>query len=345
MFAALDDLADALGRLDTALDGCDDTDLAAGARRLAVLHTRFEAVWLRTIALAEQRGLHRSGDARDTATWLAGIAGQRRGTTRRDVELAVQLSESPRIAEAMTSGEVSKAKAAELVRAAALPDDTQQALVEQARTAPVEEVAAAVQRARLAHGVTAPAVAPSLSIRRHHDHAAVEATLGLVDAEFLDVALATAVEALDLPTTMPYAERRARALATVARFFLDHHHQVPTGRLGRPHVVVLVDLDVLEARAGGTATFTSGTVITGDQARRLAEDANLSRVITAGRSEPLDVGRSTRTIPPALAKAVIARDRHCRYHGCTSPPWACDIHHLKPWSQGGSTALSKHESR
>ena len=96
---------------------------------------------------------------------------------------------------------------------------------------------------------------------------------------------------------------------------------------------------MLEARAGGSAVLVSGAVISGDQARRLAEDANVTRVVTAGRSEPLDVGRSTRSVPPAIAKAVIARDRHCRYRGCNSPPWSCDVHHRQPWAQGGPTAL------
>jgi hypothetical protein len=102
---------------------------------------------------------------------------------------------------------------------------------------------------------------------------------------------------------------------------------------------VLVDVEVLEARTGGSATLASGAVITGDQARRLAEDVNIGRVITRGRSEPLDVGRTTRSVSPAIAKAVIVRDRHCRYRGCTAPPWACDVHHRQPWARGGPAAV------
>jgi len=146
-------------------------------------------------------------------------------------------------------------------------------------------------------------------------------------------------DAAGLPAEMPYSERRAHALVGLARYFLEHQADVPAGRLGRPHIVVLVDLETLEGRTGGSATMTSGAVITGDQARRLAEDANVSRVITKGASEPLDVGRATRSIPPAIAKAVIARDRHCRYVGCAAPPWACDVHHREPWARGGPTAV------
>jgi hypothetical protein len=56
-------------------------------------------------------------------------------------------------------------------------------------------------------------------------------------------------------------------------------------------------------------------------------------------SQPLDVGRSTRTVPPHLRKAVIQRDKHCQFPGCYQPPQACDAHHLIHWSQGGPTAL------
>ena len=166
--------------------------------------------------------------------------------------------------------------------------------------------------------------------------------MDLLDAETLDVALSTMVEAMALPTDVPYGVRRARALVGLARYYLDHQDGV-SSRTGRPHVLVLVDLDVLEARAGGSATLASGAVITGEQARRVAEDAHVSRIITKGRSEPLDVGRTTRSVPPALAKAVIARDRHCTHPRCIAPPWACDIHHRRPWALGGPTSVDNLE--
>ena len=56
-------------------------------------------------------------------------------------------------------------------------------------------------------------------------------------------------------------------------------------------------------------------------------------------SQPLDIGRSTRTIPAHLYKAVIQRDRHCQFPGCTQPPSVCEVHHLIPWAKGGPTSL------
>ncbi|HKA04292.1 MAG TPA: DUF222 domain-containing protein [Acidimicrobiales bacterium] len=317
----------------------DDAELEAVLHHLADLRRWLDAHWLAVIAESDRRRLHHHHGHRDTASWIARMNGERPGASRRDVELAAQLSATLVVATALATGAVSKAAAAELVHAATLPPATQHELVERAAALPVEHVAAAVKRARLEHGHTPAVVTPSVVISRHGDHGRLDATLDLVDTELVDVAVHAAADTLDLPGDLPISERRARGLAALARFYLDHQESIPVTRVGRPHVLVIVDLETLEARTGGHATLGSGAVISGDDARRIAEDANVSRIITCGPSEPLDVGRTIRSVPPALAKAVITRDRHCRYGTCTAPVWACDIHHLEPWARGGPTAL------
>jgi Domain of unknown function (DUF222) len=59
----------------------------------------------------------------------------------------------------------------------------------------------------------------------------------------------------------------------------------------------------------------------------------------ASVSLPLDVGAATETIPVHLRRAVTARDRHCRFPGCTQPAAACQPHHIVPRSEGGPTSL------
>jgi len=51
----------------------------------------------------------------------------------------------------------------------------------------------------------------------------------------------------------------------------------------------------------------------------------------------LDVGRRTRTIPPALRRALEVRDRGCRFPGCGLR--FTDGHHVKHWADGGETKL------
>ena len=71
--------------------------------------------------------------------------------------------------------------------------------------------------------------------------------------------------------------------------------------------------------------------------------AYLRRHLLAARftslSQPLDLGRTTRVVPSHLRKAVIQRDKKCRFPGCEQPPQVCQVHHLIPWSQGGATTL------
>jgi hypothetical protein len=60
----------------------------------------------------------------------------------------------------------------------------------------------------------------------------------------------------------------------------------------------------------------------------------------ASMSLPLDVGTATETIPAHLRRAVIARDRCCRFPGCDQPAMTCQPHHIIPRSQGGPTSLT-----
>jgi 5-methylcytosine-specific restriction endonuclease McrA len=54
---------------------------------------------------------------------------------------------------------------------------------------------------------------------------------------------------------------------------------------------------------------------------------------------PLTVGRSTRTVPAAIRRALVVRDRGCRFPGCDRPPAWADAHHLVHWADGGETDL------
>jgi len=54
---------------------------------------------------------------------------------------------------------------------------------------------------------------------------------------------------------------------------------------------------------------------------------------------PLDVGRTTRTIPDGLRRAVAARDLGCTHPGCDRPPSWSEVHHIVEWEHGGPTAI------
>ncbi len=62
------------------------------------------------------------------------------------------------------------------------------------------------------------------------------------------------------------------------------------------------------------------------------------RVEHDAKGSILDVGRKTRTISPALRRALEIRDRGCRFPGCGLR--FTDAHHVRHWADGGTTKLS-----
>ncbi len=66
-------------------------------------------------------------------------------------------------------------------------------------------------------------------------------------------------------------------------------------------------------------------------------DANVSRIVTAGPCQILDVGRETREWTASQRRAIHARDRSCR--GCARPIGWTEIHHIRWWRNGGRTDL------
>ncbi len=94
------------------------------------------------------------------------------------------------------------------------------------------------------------------------------------------------------------------------------------------------------APAGGSQTVLdeAGSIhVSAETARRLACDAATVTMRHGPGGEFLDVGRRTRTISPALRRALAARDRQCRFPGCGNR--RVDAHHVRHWADGGRTAL------
>ena len=80
-----------------------------------------------------------------------------------------------------------------------------------------------------------------------------------------------------------------------------------------------------------------GLRVSAETARRMACDAGAVVMRHAADGSVLDVGRKTRTVPPALRRALQARDRQCRFPGCNAR--RCDAHHVRHWADGGPTRL------
>ena len=81
-----------------------------------------------------------------------------------------------------------------------------------------------------------------------------------------------------------------------------------------------------------------GTRVSAEAARRLTCDCSFVRVTHGADGSVLDVGRKTRSIPPALRRALEVRDRGCRFPGCNARFTAA--HHVIHWADQGPTSLA-----
>src|SRR5437879_3108103 len=138
------------------------------------------------------------------------------------------------------------------------------------------------------------------------------------------------------PPTM--AQQQADALGLIAETAL--HHGLDPGAPGeRYQVVVHVAAPVLaDPEQPGQSVLEGGTHVSAETSQRLACDA--SRVVMRhdGEGRLLEVGARTRTIPPALRRALDYRDQGCRFPGCGLR--FTQGHHLRHWAHGGPTTLS-----
>jgi hypothetical protein len=109
-------------------------------------------------------------------------------------------------------------------------------------------------------------------------------------------------------------------------------------RAERYQVFLHVDPGTLQAEGEiGRSHLEDGTRVSAETSRRLSCDAAVVQVTTDGDGSVLDVGRRTRTIPPALRRALQVRDGGCRFPGCGLR--FTEGHHLVHWADGGETTL------
>ena len=134
------------------------------------------------------------------------------------------------------------------------------------------------------------------------------------------------------------SQRRAIALVEMARQALDFGtgHE---GAANKPHLVVSLSYEQLRDQLGVGYLPDSGT-LPASSLRRLACDAKIIPLVLGADGLPMDVGRTTRTIPPAIRTALNERDKRCTTPGCDRPPSWTDAHHVRSWLDGGTTALT-----
>ncbi len=144
--------------------------------------------------------------------------------------------------------------------------------------------------------------------------------------------------------TRDHGARMWDALVKLAEHALNTN-VAPASHGARPRVTVTIDADTLHDHdddapsSSGVAVTDDGLDISASAVRRMACDCDLIRVLLDAEGCPLDVGRTHRLVTPAIWTALVTRDRHCAFHGCTRPPVMGHAHHIRHWINGGPTSL------
>jgi hypothetical protein len=134
----------------------------------------------------------------------------------------------------------------------------------------------------------------------------------------------------------PISMRRADALVRMAQ---GYSNSTEANSGDRFMVHVHTDMETLkQGGTGGEAELEEGGNISAETARRVSCDAGLVHWLDTSNGEPLSIGRKSRTIPPAIRRALQRRDGGCRFPGCTNSHFV-DAHHIQHWADGGETAM------
>jgi 5-methylcytosine-specific restriction endonuclease McrA len=293
--------------------------------------------------------------ARSCAHWLNWRIGLGLGAAREKVRVATALAELPLVSGAMQRGALSYSKVRALTRVATPENEAR--LVDLALSAS----AAQVERFARAWRRTDRLVAVEETAQRHlHRHLDVwvdddgmvvlrgrlSPEVGAVVQRGLEAAAdrlfqesRQADDAHEMAQETTASQRRADALGLLAESALAH--ALDRGTAGDRYQVVLhVEGDSLRTDGDeGQAVLedAGGSNVSEETSQRLACDASVVLMRHVPDGTALDVGRKTRTIPPAIRRALAARDHQCRFPGCSARH--CDAHHIHHWAKGGSTKL------
>jgi len=172
------------------------------------------------------------------------------------------------------------------------------------------------------------------------DGAVVEAALRCYERRLFRAERASA-ETLGQPLR-PRAQRLADALVQICQDALATLAAADQGEgVKRPKPLFTATLQAESLRDGEDlcAETDSGLVLNREQTIRWLGDSSIARVVVDGPSVVLDAGRSQRVFTGALARAIIARDRHCTFPGCDRPSHWCELDHVQPWQERGPTSV------
>jgi len=132
--------------------------------------------------------------------------------------------------------------------------------------------------------------------------------------------------------------RRADAMERVAEGYLANQESESSGG-DRYLVNIHTEMDVLKADGDGAESELEDVArVSAETSRRITCDSSVVHWKEDSEGNLLNIGRKSRTIPPAIRRALKRRDLGCRFPGCTCSRFV-DAHHVKHWADVGETSM------
>ena len=263
--------------------------------------------WLTLIGQFDRRNGWADGKLPSCAHWLNFKCGLNLGAARERIRVAHALTGLPKIAASMARGELSYSKVRALTRVACETTEESFLMIALHGTAHhMERLVRGYRRAQDAEELSREA--------QQHTHRSVRYGFAedgslILKARLPALAGALLIEALDAALervpdheisaereeecTLSFEHRRADALAAVAESYLAASDTA--------------------SHTAGRCEIENGPALPAETVRRLTCDASLLHLLENEHGEPLDVGRKTRSIPPAIRRALNSRDGGCRF--------------------------------
>ncbi|HST15570.1 MAG TPA: DUF222 domain-containing protein [Gaiellaceae bacterium] len=308
--------------------------LAALEAELATLASHLYAGtcrWLELVAELDRRAGWADAGARSCAEWIAWRCALTPRAAREHVRVARALGELPLTQASFARGELSYAKVRAVTRVATAESEED-----------LLKLASHCTASQLERSVRAYRRVTTEEAREQQDDAhlnvfwspdgslEIHGRLAPEDGALLLRALESMRDSLWRGSAEPRPARQAstaEALVAVADAALAGAGHERTGG-ERYQVVIHADEAVLCGDGEGGCALEDGSAVAPETARRLACDATVVRD-----------GRKSRTIPPAVRRALRARDHGCRFPGCENHRFV-DAHHVRHWAHGGETTLT-----
>ncbi|CAN5495690.1 hypothetical protein BH10ACT2_BH10ACT2_09790 [soil metagenome] len=339
-----DQTVEALARVD--LTATTPQALALGALGIQCHIDKMKALHATVLTAADNARVWQGTGARNIADWLATNTNTGYGDAISRKKLADTLDKSPALADAVAKGEISAATAETLHDTIANPPDGADVgeLIDAVKGAGPRDAKAAAERW---NDIASNETEEEREDRRYQrrsvrSSAPVDGMVTttvllpvLQSRQFINAIshIAGTPDKSDLRTT---EQRLADGLVQLCVAYANG--QVTGGR-ERPTILITIPVDGFTGDSDETGTTANGDRIPAHIVRRMAEDANLQRIMATG-THILNLGRSVRYASNEQYKALVARDGGCRWPGCHIPASWCEIDHLIPDTIGGPTDLN-----